>query len=60
MSCDRYHENKSDDEFEDSLNGFSDEFKKPVRKYCPEYDPFRVAQLQDRTSCFFPFVWADD
>lgn len=47
------------------LQNFNVEFKQLVRKYMPEYPetPERLDVLyamQDRTSCFAPFIWSDE
>ena len=48
------------DELHEKLQEFSVDFAKLVRKYCPKYDPEYVTLLQERTSCFNPYVWSEE
>lgn len=54
------------DEKLDKAEAFQREFKALVRRYIPEYpcqdaDNLEVLYLmQDKTSCFTPYIWSDE
>lgn len=41
------------------LDKFSDEFKALIQKFCPEYDPILVGQLQERVDIYKSGAWND-
>jgi hypothetical protein len=49
----------------ETIGKFHDEFKELVRKYVPTYPNAEQStaflyMIQDKTSCFSPFVWSDE
>ena len=52
------------DEANEFIQTFAQEFKTLVRKYMPEYpnnetDAILLARMQEQTSCYNPWIWAD-
>ena len=49
----------------EKANEFHERFKKLVRDYFKEYpeteeDRELLAMIQDKTSCFSPYIWSDE
>lgn len=47
----------------EKAEAFGREFKALVRKFCPEpfaeVDDHLLVMMQDRTSCYSPYIWSD-
>ena len=53
------------EERHEMLEQFSKDFARLVRRYMPEYpnnafDADTLAMMQDRTSCYNPYVWDEE
>jgi hypothetical protein len=53
------------DDLHEKAQAFHAEFKVLVRKYVPTFPQDNtsaefLSMIQDRTSCFAPYIWSDD
>lgn len=48
-----------EDEDYENIEKFQEEFRALVRKYAPTYEAFWVGILQEKCSCFSPYIWND-